>query len=838
MKKVLVLAALLLIFLPVAAADFTATAGITEQTVCATDTILYVVSVQNTADSADAYTVTVSGDAAKWAVAAPAGFSLNPGAKEDIYVYVTPSSGAPPGAYGLKVKINGIESLLNVIVGDCHSVTLASDDTSSEVCADTQADYTITLTNTGKYTETLSLTLSGTAAKWSTLSDTVAKLAVGESKQIKATAIPPADQTGLFDLTVNAKAQNSNAASSLGLSLKSNNCYEFDLMPDKDYLSFCENSEAKIPLTLVNRGNVDNSYTLSVTGPAWASVENDVLEIPADSSKVTNLILSPDYGVSGESKVAVKIVSSKGLQVTEQTVTANVQTCYSSDLKIGAVEDTICPFTSKAYEVSLKNTGTFDERYAVTSSGADFAKLDKNFVDIKAGGIENINLLVDTKDVPAGLYEINLKAEAQNPSHAKSADTLTLKVAPIDSCFGVQTTAALTKVTAAPGEGTLVPVIVENKGSEESTYNLEVSGTGAAYAKLNPAVVTIGGMQAKTVYAYIAVPEETARQEYVLTVSARLADGTISSSSTITLDVVAPSAVVTGVVQTPQAQVSGAWQQIKSKFAELGDMVSGWFAGIQAKLKAATAPIVTEEQPQEPAAVAEQPAEEVIAPIENETAAPEEAEVTEGATTPETTVSEIPTQFLSPEAQKKLNAEMGIPADAEITNITITITPRAKTPIEVLMSWKNIIRGAAGAPAKPAAGVVSRIETNAGKVTSGTFAGGIYGETKTFLTASTYNIKNWMWIAGIIILLAVIGYFLKDEEPGKEGNGKKKSMWQKFMDWLEEEDEPVKTDEQKPAAAEQPKLKAGDILKEVEKEEQERKAAPRRRAGRPRRTTK
>jgi len=833
MKKVLVLAALLLIFMPVVAADFTVSASTAEQTVCATDTILYVITVQSAGGSADSYTASLSGDAAKWAVAAPAGFVLNSDSKDYVYVYVTPSSGALPGAYDLKVKINGQETLLKVNVGDCHSASLAAESLSGEVCADTSAEYTLTLTNTGKYTETFDLSLSGTAANWATLSDTVAKLTVGATKQIKVTAIPPADQTGLFDLTVTAKAENSNAAADLALSLKSDNCYEFGLTPDKNYFSFCENSEVKIPLTIENKGNVDNVYSLSAAGPAWISLEQQSLAVPAKGARTTNLVLFPDYGVAGDFAVAVKAASDKGMQNSEQAITANVQTCYLSDLKLSAEDDTICPFTSKAYEVSLKNTGTFDERYAITLTGADFATLDKSFADIKAGGIENLNLLVDAKDVPAGTYMISVKAEAQDPAHAKSSDVLTLKIAPKESCFGVQTTAALTKVQAAPGEGTLVPVVVENKGSEESTYNLEVSGTGAAYAKLNPAVVTIEGRRAKTVYLYIAVPEETARREYLLTVSARLEDGTVSSSSAVVLDVVGPikPAAVTSVVPTAQERVSSALQPLKDRVIALRDAVSAWFAKI--KMPGVTVPQVNitppEEIPPEVIPQEEIPQEEVNLTEEELPPAQVPEEII-----PIGTATEI-SQFLSPEAQKKFLESQGIEVtpDMKIENITITIQPRQRTPIETLRYWKNKLSGAG--TAVPAEEPTQRIKDNVKKILNfNALTSGAYGQTKTFLAERTYGIGNWLWLAGIIIVLAAVSYMLRGDENKPAGNGKNKGAWQKFMDWLEEEDEPVK-EEQKPAISEPPKPKAQDILNEVAKEQKEQaekkvpKPAPRKR---------
>src|SRR3989344_8606762 len=103
--RIVALLASLLMLLPVVAADFSLNTDITEQTVCATDTILYILDVQNLG-SKDTYTVSLSSSASSWAVAAPSGFSLNTNEKESVYVYVTPSSNALPGTYNLLVTVN------------------------------------------------------------------------------------------------------------------------------------------------------------------------------------------------------------------------------------------------------------------------------------------------------------------------------------------------------------------------------------------------------------------------------------------------------------------------------------------------------------------------------------------------------------------------------------------------------------------------------------------------------------------------------------------------------------------------------------------------------------
>ena len=763
--RIVALLASLLMLLPVVAADFSLNTDITEQTVCATDTILYILDVQNLG-SKDTYTVSLSSSASSWAVAAPSGFSLNTNEKESVYVYVTPSSNALPGTYNLLVTVNSQsgkqEQLLTVNVGDCHSAVFTASTIAQDICAANSAEYLLNLANTGKYTETFSLSLSGPAAKFSTISELATKLKAGETTQIKITANPPADQTGSFELAVNAKADNSNAAASMKLSLNSNNCYAFDLLADKNYVSFCENSEVKVPLTVNNKGNLDNSYAISAEGPNWVSVENRDLAVPTEASRTTNLVLFPTFGVSGDFPIKVKADARVGDFDYEQTITANVKTCHSTDVKISTAEDTLCPLTQKAYVVSLSNTGTFDERYVLTVSGADFAQIDRPIIDLEAGKTENVNLLVDTKTAKAGSYLINVKAEAQNPAHAETTDTLNLIITPLEGCFGVQTTSALTQVQVAPGEGSLVPIIIENKGTEESTYNLEVSGTGAAYAKLNPASLTLAGRQARTAYLYISVPQETAQTNYKITVTARIEDGTASSSSNVDLVVVPPTKeqIITEIKEgTAQEKIQTALLPLKAKLA---------------KMRAAI----------------------------------------------ESRVGELNL----PEAPK-INTNTGnrTPMQLDLPEIKLPENLQSITSAEVFDKLKELKTKVRSVGAeRPRESAVNRIKQkfntilNIGDLDVSSkldtkFLNKFYTNAKNFFFDKTYNFPNWMWLSGIVIILAIMSYFLKEEETQQEKKPSEKSTWQRFMDWLEEEEDGSL--EGKPAET----PKAQDVLDELDK---------------------
>jgi uncharacterized membrane protein len=798
MKKLLLaVLSLLFVLAPAYALEFSSNS----MALCATDTAVFVASVTNDGNFQDSYTVSLSGDAAKWAVAAPAGFSLNQGESEQIYVYVTPSIIALAGDYSIKATVSSVgkteEQTLGIKVLDCHSAELTVAESSKDICAATRADYSLQLKNTGKYTENFAISVNGVPAKFSILSEDLVTLTAGQTKDINLYSTPPADQTGDFALTVTAASQNSKATASQQLQLKSRQCYDFNAKPDVNYLSFCEASEAKIPIAIENAGSVDNVYTLSVDGPAWATVENTKVEVPAGQARFTNLVLFPSYGIAGDFSVKVTIAPDNGIK-TEQTVIANVKTCNSADVKISETDDMICPNTEKAYAVSLVNTGQFDARYSILVQGADFASSDKSFADLKAGEATSFNLIVAPKGgAETGKQTITVTAEAQDASKATASSELNLEVASLESCFGVETTSALTSIDVAAGEPALVPIVIENKGVENSTYNLEVSGTGAAFVQLNPASLTLEGKSSKTVYAYVAVPEGTAKDSYKVTVAARLKDQATTMSTT-SFDIVLSKE--TNATEKPITSAA----PVSERFAAIKDKIVGWWNSLVAKVKsffAKEAPATTEEQPvvNESGENVSEPvieAEENITPTENITEAAEnETAPAENVTLPENVTVTNETNETAPVVQE----ENQTTAATNETNETV-LTENASGLLSAALQAKL---AEAKNETVQEESTKERFVSNLGSL------GGAFSTITAFLTATTYFIPNWLFIVLVIVIVAFANYLLR-----------RKDLVNKFNKFLDEDTEAPK-EEKKNGNGKKPT--AQDILDAEEKKKNSKK---------------
>lgn len=571
--------------------EFTVGTSGGEENLCPTNTASISIPIENTGDEMGSYSISLSGSAQKWAVAAPTGFSLNPGASKTVYVWVTPSTKTLPGEYDLTVSIDGgsagteeLEYIINV--ESCHEVNIEAEESSKNSCPGKLTTYAFVVENTGEYTEDYQLSLNGAAKEWATLSKQTLKLASGESEEILAYIKSPLKEIGTYDLSLTTQSKYSDAVDTEDVEIILESCYEYSITSAKDVYSFCDHTQAKIPLVIKNEGIETNTISLNAEGVDWANLENNKVTLEAGEATEVNLIISPDYYTTGEFSVKISAFGEVGELSKEHEISLNIRPCFVTNLEISLDEDSICEQGTKTYEVSITNAGEYKEPYSLSVEGPSWATLDKSFVELEAGESETASLSIEAPQ-ETGQYNIKIIAMSQEPSKTSDEDTLSLEVISKEICFSLGVSAELNEVDVARGEGALIPINIENNGKEEATYSLEVSGAGASFAQLTPATVIISPGNSETAHLYVAIPEEAEKEEYILSVFARIADGTVSASDTVKINVVKAGEGVVNVdhvepvidngdtEETTGNETSGVLSGITGALGGIGSSITG-----------------------------------------------------------------------------------------------------------------------------------------------------------------------------------------------------------------------------------------------------------------------
>jgi uncharacterized membrane protein len=581
MKKLFMTLAILTLVMQPAFA-FTLSSADQSISTCPSNTGLFVAQVGNTGSSTDIFSLGVSGAASGWASVAPAGFALGPAQSQDVYVYVTPSSNAQVGNYPLTLTVSSGASsqnlLFNYNVESCHDISLTTQVNELSVCSGNSASYVLNLRNDGQWEDTFDLEVSGEAGPWSSLSRNSVSLVPGESEQISVLVTPPRNNVGVYSLAVSATSQSAGVVVAQSLTITSRSCYDFDMVASENYVSFCDNSEAKVPVTVTNSGSENNVYSLDLDGTGWSVLDRDSISVPAGASGTFNLVLTPGFGDVGTSVFNIEAEAATGDTSDSVTINANVLTCRDTSLDIESSSIELCSGTSDTVDVMLTNAGQFQESYSLTVEGPSWVTLDRNSVILASGESSSMQLSLTPPTNVGLIYEdVTINARSQNVGNTQDSDSIRVNVPVRAACYNVDIAAEHKSVTVAYGEGALVPIVVRNTGSQSNIYEFTISGDGAQFAQINPGAIEVEGNTVEETYLYISVPLDAAKTSYTISVAAQSGDLRDSTPVFLTVSDEEPK-FVGGILGSDSSLLSSIWGDLLGLYSVASNfVVNYWF---------------------------------------------------------------------------------------------------------------------------------------------------------------------------------------------------------------------------------------------------------------------
>lgn len=561
----------------VVAADFIVTNAASPDGMCPGSTGLFTDVVKNTGTSDISISIMGSGSASAFATTVPYGFVLKPGKERTIYTYVSPKSTTKIGQYTLDISVssNGdTETIPHAVnIKDCFEFVVQAKDKTKSLCPGYIEKYDFVVENLGQYSSNYALGVTGQASEWVELSEEKITLGPGESKEVFAYVTVPSDSLGDYDFNVVAASKGVVASDTATVEVLP--CFDYNVKPEKNFLSFCEHSIQTIPVTIENRGSVVNFYDLEIDGPDWANIEQRRIEISAGGSKNVNLMLNPDYGVEGNFEVKLKAITDKGKIGTELVFNINVKKCHAVLIDIRQERDKICNSLTSNYDVVIKNTGEFEKDFKFVIDGPVWVKLDRSSVKLAPGEEEILNLEVSPGfDTEVKEFDVKLQVMAMDTSKVMSEDKIVIETVAREDCYRPSVGLESKGVSVSYDGSATIPVVIENKGTYKAEYNVGISGTASSFVELNPAVVEVEPDKSEVVYLYVAPSGEIKDGDYTATISVRLGDSGILASDTVTISVV-ESAVgaeefIPGAEETTEeVEAISIWDRIKNFFSKI-----------------------------------------------------------------------------------------------------------------------------------------------------------------------------------------------------------------------------------------------------------------------------
>src|SRR3989344_4699278 len=481
--------------------------------VCPGTTALITDKVQNTINNPITLTIASSGSASGFSTIIPNGLVLQANSMKTIYSYISPRTTTQTGIYNLALNIdnNGntekIEHKINV--KNCYDFEIKALRDFENVCPSENTQVRFELKNLGNYDETYTIEAEGAIKDWVSLSSDFISLKKDESKIITAFITAQSNAEGQYFFTLVVKSQTTDTVKVAESSIIVNPCYTFNVQTDETLINMCERSLEEIDLKLINKGSTTNTYKLSLEGPLWANLNKNQITLNKNAESNFKILLNPDLGVQGNFKIDLKILTEKGAL---QGLTS--------------------------YNVNVKNIGEVDSEYILSIEGPSWATIKNQRIDLEKEEEESIDLEINpSSEVESKEYDIIVKAQAFDSSKVSAEDKIKINVVSTEQCYQPSVQAQKDTIIVNYDSSATISIIIGNKGKNDATYTLSVTGTASAFSQLNPASLTVSSGKSEVVYLYIAPSSQTQNGNYEATISARLEDSTILATDSVKITV-------------------------------------------------------------------------------------------------------------------------------------------------------------------------------------------------------------------------------------------------------------------------------------------------------------
>jgi flagellar basal body-associated protein FliL len=256
--------------------------------------------VTNTGSIASGYSIGVKdSEAATWLRMSPLSFTLQPGQTQIIATEYHIPLGQDTGKYNLETvfsttlgTVQVLEQKVKVTVPQNIELSTPAEFPLIEACG--TADYDITVTNTGVFTEEYTLTVSKNVAELAEFTADTLNLEAGDS-ETTTLSITPVDcnAAGSTEFSVTATATSTEREATLDLILEVENTF----IPSIEASDFRVSSQAEsYNFTLTNTGSEEATYDLSLAGPDFLSLEESSITLGSEETTSIVLISEPVEG--------------------------------------------------------------------------------------------------------------------------------------------------------------------------------------------------------------------------------------------------------------------------------------------------------------------------------------------------------------------------------------------------------------------------------------------------------------------------------------------------------------------------------------------------------------
>lgn len=282
---------------------------------------------------------------------------------------------------------------------------------------------------------------------------------------------------------------------------------------------------ASYNLTVMNTGNLDDSYDLVVSSPrADAFLNKDSINLAPGESKSVNLNVSSDSGGNFEAQVSV--ISTNSGQ--KETITTTTQAeYYGLTMSADSTSSTIKPGNEANYTLTIKNTGNRQDTYNLEVTNTSLSpELSTSSLTIPSDSKKSLNVTLSNQTT--GIYTAFVNASSTRDTSKYTSKTLKLNVEKEDKPGVALSLDPTTKRVERNGEAAYT-VKVKNTGNVKDTYSLSTESDTSTSLGTNSMTLSPGESSTST----LTVSDINEIKTYATSISVTANNYDVSSSETV-----------------------------------------------------------------------------------------------------------------------------------------------------------------------------------------------------------------------------------------------------------------------------------------------------------------
>jgi uncharacterized membrane protein len=444
-----------------------------------------ILNVNNTGNDRDTYKLTTD-NRTGWVSFSPSTVTLDADANQNVTVTFTaeadPLAAAGMTYFNVTATSQGNTSvssmaMLSFEVEQVYGVKVKAVPTKKSVDPGINANYNVTVTNTGNGDDTFVFTLGGTRKAWGRMSRSQVDLDAGAEQVVVLTVRIPSNQpVEDVDIWVSAaSAGGDDVFANVTTTTTINPLFGVKLTVTRDTKAGLPGRWVAFPVKVKNTGNAEDTFNFEVTGDyaAWVATL-EPLTVQPGKIKTLDFNITPPSDVENGVYTFMLNASSdaQGDEYDTLELIVDIDVYYGLDVLLENDQIDSGPNATETVLVYVENTGNVNDTFDLRALGlyASWVSIDNETLDADSGETVVATATIVVNATLSANYVIRFEATSRAGGNVSEAQ-LTIS---IELHYGVALTASRADTPAAPNTTIDLEVEVENLGNIKDTFDITI----------------------------------------------------------------------------------------------------------------------------------------------------------------------------------------------------------------------------------------------------------------------------------------------------------------------------------------------------------------------------